>query len=86
MHFMAQGDQGGQRLCFIDFFFEIPQYCPTALPFLPNSYQPKKTWADSGTTEAKSTKPSLTTMVTLYSCLVIRGKGQALLPFPAQLQ
>ena len=28
------------------------------LPFLPNYHQPPQNWTDSGTTEAKSTKPS----------------------------
>ena len=39
-------------------FIKVPQSYPTAVPFLPNSHQPKQNWADSGTTEAKSTKPS----------------------------
>ena len=31
-----QGDYGGQRLYFVDYILEVPQCCPTALPFLPN--------------------------------------------------
>ena len=29
---VLQGDQGGQRLCFVDFILEVPQSCPTAMP------------------------------------------------------
>ena len=36
---------------FMDFIFEVPPSCPTNLPFLPNSYQPKDNWAESGTTK-----------------------------------
>ena len=46
------------RLHFVDSIFEVLQILPTALAFLPNSNQPKHNWADSGTTKAKSTKPS----------------------------
>ena len=42
-------------LHFVDFNFEVPQSCPTALPFLPDSHHPKLKWVDSGTMEAKST-------------------------------
>ena len=40
------------------FIFEVPQFCQTALPFLPDSHQLKENWADTGTPEVKSTKPS----------------------------
>ena len=33
-----QGDHGGQRLHFVDFIFDVPQCCPTALQFLPNCH------------------------------------------------
>ena len=33
---LLQGDNGAQRLLFVDSIFEVPQCCPTALPFLPN--------------------------------------------------
>ena len=35
-----QGDHGGQRLHLVDFIFEVPQSCPTVMPFLPYSHQP----------------------------------------------
>ena len=55
----VQGDHGGQILRFVDLIFEVPQSCPTAMPFLPNSQQPKQKWAISGTTKVKSAKPNL---------------------------
>ena len=59
-------------LHFVDFNFEVPQSCPTALPFLPDSHHPKLKWVDSGTMEAKSTKPSSQPIVTLLcKCLQI---------------
>ena len=53
------GDPSGQRLYFVDLDFGAPPSCPPALPFLPNSDQPKQNWADDGTTKAKPTKSSL---------------------------
>ena len=49
----------GQGLRFVDFIVEVPQSCPTAIPFLPNLQLPEQNWADSGTTKSQSTKPSL---------------------------
>ena len=56
-----QSDHGGQRLYFVDFDFIPlgPQSCPNALPFLPNLQLPKQNKAESGTTVARSTEPSL---------------------------
>ena len=46
-----QGDHGGQLLHFVDFIYEDPECCPTALQFLPNLLLPKQNWADCGKTE-----------------------------------
>ena len=51
----VQGDHGGQQLCFVDYIFEVPKCCPTAVQFLPNLHLPKQNWSDSVTIKSKST-------------------------------
>ena len=33
----------------VDFDLSVPPFCPAAKPLLPNSHQPRQSWADSGT-------------------------------------
>ena len=51
----VQGDHGGQTLHCVDFIFEVPQSCPTAMPLLTTLQLPGPNQADSGTTRLRST-------------------------------
>ena len=46
-----QGYHAGQRLHFVDFIFEVPKSCQTALQFLPNFQLPKQNRVDSEKTK-----------------------------------
>ena len=35
-------------LGWVDHNLVVPPFCPTALPLLPHSHQPKQSWVDSG--------------------------------------
>ena len=57
-------------LIWVDFYLNVPSSCLSAQPVLPHFQLPQKNWADSGTSEFKSTQPrSFTTRVTLYACI-----------------
>ena len=49
----VQDDNGGQS--FVDFILDVPQSCPTTMPFLFTLQLPKQNQADYGTTKLKST-------------------------------
>ena len=44
---IVQVDHGGQRLHFVDYNFQAPQCCPTALLSLPNLQLSKQNRVDS---------------------------------------
>ena len=46
------------QLYFVGFIFEVTQYFPTALQYLPKMQLPQQNQADSGKTKLKSANPS----------------------------